>query len=338
MIVEQKGRFFMINWMHEFLNEFPGATERISGMRQNHEAVETLVSGARHSGEITPETLHVIEDSDEWNYPIWWPLLSKDFGNPIKLPGDLVEMKNRQRAIEVLFDRLHHIEVVSVLLRFILPEYFGIISPPVTFLLNLPHVQDHVSYYMNYLQVLQLLGDHYYLPRIADVDMALWSAAHSQKEFPGIAENMYQDEYFQEMRLRNVFEAFGGLHTPAPEGDIEKRRLIQHLLIARAFLSYDHVLAALICGRSCESLIDLMCIRWGIPRGVSKAYEGEVRNRLRKMGQHEELKELGLSLGALNSLWDWRNRAVHPENRMSRKEASEYAGQLSELCRRFFSA
>lgn len=327
----------MSNWMTEFLKEFPDATERLTGTRQRLDLIEASLSDARRFREVTAEALHILENSKDWSYPIWWPLLSKNFGAPIKLPQDFDEVHNRRRAIQTLLDSLHHIEVVSVVLRFLFPEEFGIISPPVCALLNMPPMKDHVSYYMHYLEILRPLGDHYGLTRIADVDMALWSAAHSQQDLPAIAQLMYKDEYFQEIRLKNIFTGLGALHVGSAGSPLEKHRLIEHLLIARALLAYDHVLAALICGRTFESIIDLMSSQWGIPRGIKSLTQSEFRGRLKKIGQLPEFIDLGYTVGDLNRWWDWRNDAAHPEHCISRKNAKEFIKQVSDLGRRLLS-
>jgi len=324
----------MDNWMKEFLSEFPNATERHTGMRQRLDLVESLVSEARRSREVTVETLRILENNEHWTYPAWWPSLSKILKSPITLPPDFQEEVNRQRAIQSLLNRLQHIEVVSVVLRFLFPEEFAIISPPVCALLNLPPLDDHVPYYMSYLRTLSLLADYYGLGRVADVDMALWSAAHSQADLPAIAQLMYQDEYFQEIRLKNMFSGIGTLGARSAGKPVEDRMLKEHLLVARAFLPHDHILAALICGRTFEALVDIMSSRWGVPHGVKRWNQSEFRNRLKKIGQLDEFKELGYSANDLDRWWNRRNEAAHPDKQISRKNAEEFVSQVSELAKK----
>jgi len=324
----------MDNWMKEFLLEFPTATERHTGMRQRLDIVESSVSEARQSREVTADTLKILENSKDWNYPAWWPLLSKILEGPIALPLDFSAEGDRKKAVQDLFNRLQHIEVVSIVLRFLFPEEFGIISPPVCALLYLPPLYDHVAYYMSYLGNLRLFGDHYDLDRIADVDMALWSAAHSQTDLTAIAQMMYQDEYFQEIRLKNMFSGIGALRARSSGSPKEDRMLKEHLLVARALLSHDYILAALICGRTFEALVDIMSFQWGIPHGVNSWNQSEFRKRLKKIGQLGQFKELGYSFIDLNRWWDRRNEATHPERRISRKNAEEFVSQVSVLARR----
>lgn len=89
-----------------------------------------------------------------------------------------------------LYEHLHHIEVVSIILRFVNPEEFGIISPPVLSFLQLAPHEDGVSDYRHYTEVLRRMRDHHGLARVADVDMALWSAAqlYLEPEFAALTE------------------------------------------------------------------------------------------------------------------------------------------------------
>jgi hypothetical protein len=110
--------------------------------------------------------------------------------------------------------------------------------------------------------------------------------------------------------------------------------LKEHLLVARALLPHDHILAALICGRTFEALIDIMSSQWGVPHGVKSLIQSEFRKRLKKIGQLEPFKELGHSVSDLDRWWDWRNDAVHPEHCISRKNADDFVNQVSELARK----
>jgi len=110
--------------------------------------------------------------------------------------------------------------------------------------------------------------------------------------------------------------------------------LKEHLLVARAFLPYDSILAALICGRTFEALVDIMCSRWGVPHGVKGWNQSEFRNRLKKIGQLDEFLSLGYVAKDLNRWWDHRNEATHPDKRISRKNAEEFVNQVSELAKK----
>ena len=82
------------------------------------------------------------------------------------------------------------------------PQEFGIVSPPVLHLLNLTPQPHHEESYLRYVDTLHDIRRHYdVLERAADVDMALWSAAHLSllSEYRALAAEMYGDEYFQEL-------------------------------------------------------------------------------------------------------------------------------------------
>ena len=182
--------------MQEFLASFPEATERYTGMRQQLDRVEAAVSEGRRRREVTSQTIRTIEEIEHWTYPTWWPRLSNSVHERITLPRDFNDLAGCRDTVRLLYDQLHHIEVTSVVLRFLFPEEFGIISPPVCALLSLAPRDDHLSHYLEYLTLLRELRQRYALPRVADVDMALWTAAHSQADLPGLAGRMYEDEDF----------------------------------------------------------------------------------------------------------------------------------------------
>ena len=308
-------------------------------MRQELSRVEDLLCEERQSREITAETLRKIEGAEHWAYPIWWPSFGKNFGNPIKLPPHLADVQARKLAVEALYERLRHIEVVSVILRFTFPEDFGIISPPVSHILILPPSKDHVSYYLHYLDILRLLRDHSGLPRIADVDMALWTAAHSLRELPAIADLMFRDRFFQEIRLNNILAGLRVIRDISTGGTLEWRQVMGHMLVSRAMLAHDHVLAALICGRSYELLVNMLSERWNIPRGRIKGSgdESEILSRCGKIAQHPDFIRLGYSFGNLKRWRDWRNDAVHPERKINKRHARDFVDEVTIFAERILA-
>ena len=124
-------------WIQECRGLYKEFVERVSGTRVAPRRLEEALSGAKAKGRIGSDELRIIEDSPDWPYPQWWPRLSAQFGESISLAGD------KKGRVESLQNRVKYIEVVSVILRFVFPEEFGIISPPVIGLLNLAPGKDH---------------------------------------------------------------------------------------------------------------------------------------------------------------------------------------------------
>ena len=230
-------------WLRECHRLFRELLELHSRQKQDLRQVEREVRQARTGNHVTATVLQIIENSAGWTYPSWWPILSEKVkDHPIELPELLPAPQKKQEAIRLLYDRLRHIEVVSVVLRFLCPEEFGILSPPVMNLVNLPRARNHVELYCRYLSILTNIRDHYgEFKRVADFDMALWAAAHLDSTRHRIIWNqMLHDPYFQEILLSNLLEGFG-----RSWGQSDRERL----MLAKILLDYDYMLAALDCSQ-----------------------------------------------------------------------------------------
>jgi hypothetical protein len=282
-------------WIHECHELYTEFVERVSGTRVTPGLLEQALSAARAKRLVGSEELRIIEESPYWPYPQWWPRLSTQFGQPLLLPSGKEEMVKR------LLARTKHIEVVSVALRFMFPEEFGIMSPPVIGLLNLAGT-DYEDQYLRYLSGLEKIRQHYEgLERIADVDMALWAAAHLhfyRTEYPAILEEMLQDRAFQEIRLTNMLGSLGRSWERS-----ERARLI----LAENLLKHDHVLAALIAARCFEAKVVEMAEYRKITAGGYRG-ENKLHSLVRKLESQAGVVPTGVSLDALREL---RNDAVH---------------------------
>jgi len=303
-------------WIQECHRLYGEFVERSSGGRVVPGRLEEALSEAKAKRKIGTEELRLIEDSPDWPYPQWWPRLSAEFGDPVLLPQD------EARTVQILQDRIKYIEVVSVALRFIFPEDYGIMSPPVIGLLNLSPGGDHTGHYLRYLAVLKHIRQHYEgLGRIADVDMALWVAAHlDSTEYSAILEALHQDQTFQEIRLRNMVDSLGRYW-----GRNERARLT----LAQVLAKHDHVLAALIAARCFESKVIEMAARLKINADTRYMNEGVLHALVRKL----ELQRVPVPEGvSLDDLRQHRNYAVHKfDPSVSKAEASHLIAGVGRL-------
>jgi hypothetical protein len=214
-------------WLRQFYDLYPEAILRYTHKRQDVAVVEQELWEAREKMRVGPDELRIIEESDAWTYWQWWPRLSRYIEEPIQLPPEVFSLPGKRKAIAILYEALKHIEVVSVVLRFLRPEAFGIISPPVASLINLSWIEfeDQVSYYYRYLSALEGLKKHGGLEKVAHADMALWAAAHHfvMPNSAEIVEQMYADEFFRHLRLRNLAKGLRPLKSPRARLLIEIR-------------------------------------------------------------------------------------------------------------------
>jgi hypothetical protein len=162
------------------LQEYGDISEKkYPGKRFDLKAIENEVHKRKlHSKRtLTYADLQFFEAKEHWWFEKFWvfppehtihPALQErtfDFWN---LP------KNDANLIADLLDVFKSIELVSIALRFIKPEYYGIISPPVERVLDVRRGSNAVETYRNYVDNLREIAEHFGFERRADVDMALW--------------------------------------------------------------------------------------------------------------------------------------------------------------------
>jgi hypothetical protein len=313
-------------WIQEFHALFPQIIGELCSKRQDLAAVEREVAKVHSSTHIGSAELCAIEKSTSWDYLNWWRELGPTIGEPIPMPPDLSSPQGKERIISVLYERLKHIEVVSVLLRFVRPEEFGILSPPVSSLLGLPYEKDHVAYYLKYLSVLDGFRNKYAgLPRIADVDMALWSAAHAEWNYHALVDEMYEDTYFQQVRLTNLLEGLGR-HW--------QRSSHHRMLLANSLLKADYEVAAVVTGVIYETVVNEIADRIGIHRPIGKHGEVVTGARVQILKDRTKIDGLSVPPRSFDTWWKMRGRAVHGDPPLSQQEADDFVRQIDDLMRR----
>ena len=151
-----------------------------------------------------------------------------------------------------LYDLLKNIETVSVVLRCICPENYGILSPPVEDILNIPG-KNQWEKYINYLQDLDRLKEHYGFGEIAKVDMALWTLAEVINT-PKLQHHYLYGEYYKAYKntvnLVKKIMAKNSLQRIAEEEPLYKSEL---------FMDSDYEMAGLIACRELDLCIKDLC-------------------------------------------------------------------------------
>jgi hypothetical protein len=326
-------------WLNKFLELYPEAYKRVTGQTTDYEKLEGELRSMADTKypSIGPLHLKLIEDEDRqyWTYPKWWPSASALLRGAIDLPADLHTMEGKKRAVEALYGVLRHIEVTSVVLRFMYPEEFGIISPPVVSLLNLIPAENetHPEHYIRYLRSLRDLSIRYGqlfspLRALSKVDMGLWAAEHLSTDpaYASMAEEMHKDEFFQEIRLRNLAEGFGSHWT---------RTDAQRLILGRVLLRHDSILAALIASRAFESIVFEIVSRSGMQTGNFDENRDRLEYLIHKIAAKSSLMHrLGVTADELNEWRRCRNDTVHPKTGrapMTSKRAKDFIYGVQRL-------
>jgi len=300
-------------WLEEFLRLYPKALRRFTGVAANAQQLEDDLAAARATMQVSRKELEAIESAAQWAYLVWWPPVSEQIDEPIQLPRDVASRQQKKNAVEILHDRLKHIEVVSVILRFLCPEEFGILSPPVVSLLNLAPAEgeEHVEHYLRYISTLEEMRKYYRsLQRLADIDMALWTAAHLSRDpkYGELSEDMFTDRFFQEVRLRNALRGLGR-HW----GKTNQERVV----LSQVLLKHDSRLAALIAGVCYEDTLRGICEQHGYA-GISPPCESThtLDYFVSKLKTKPELlSTIGASGKDLDRWQKCRNDAIHQKLR-----------------------
>ena len=133
---------------------------------------------------------------------------------------------------------LKFIENVSVVLRYVNPLQYGIISPPVEKVLEVRRGRTEVETYLNYLRDIRDVRDHHGLARAADADMALWVVQErilsSYRDHDLLRE--FRGDLF--LRRRRAVNLLAGLGDAAQDDDLPA--------LAKALVDIHPTLAATI--------------------------------------------------------------------------------------------
>lgn len=226
--------------------------------------------------------------------------------------------KREDEAIGSLLRVLRQIEPVSVVMRIVAPESYGIMSPPVERVLGIGPRRPEERY-RGYLKDLRSLQRHFKFKRTSDVDMAIWAlevgvlegklkGSLSEEEYNSLCAGYKKDTKLREIRVGNLTrELFDDLSRPE---------------LAGALFATNIELAGQIAGIEFERSVRK---RLGVDPGDRDSLRSMV-GRLRPVSAVDEAH--------LKSAVDTRNQAVHgdiPEEGDRRHR--EFKGDVEALIR-----
>ncbi|MEX2208680.1 MAG: hypothetical protein WEF50_20890 [Myxococcota bacterium] len=307
-------------WLKGFCDLFPSVAQETTKNTQDLAAVERVVSAARTRGALSQQDLLAIERSTDWTYGPWWPRLSSQLEQPVPI-GDGSPSADRQLLRELQV-KLKHIEVVSVLLRFTLPERFGIYSPPVAWLLGLMPREDQVRTYLSYRDVVRKVGALHGLDRVADVDMALWTAARPSalSRHRELRSSMEGDAKFQAIVLVNSGEGLSRRGRWTEEHRVG---------LARGILRHDPVSAGALAAPVFEDTLMRLARLLQI-KTPSQRREGFLMELTARIDGDAGFRLVRARCPKLDDLRRLRNLAVHPPG-LTSDEAREFISGLEAL-------
>ena len=226
--------------------------------------IEREIDGVLSHRQLTYDDVEAIRNSRIWNADMfgYWPprsevepvLESKELRFPA-LPED------EDKAIKELLAVFRQIALVSVILRFAVPEHYGIMSPPVERLLGIGPFRRRSEKYRAYLKSLREIRDNKKdFTRAADVDMALWVLQVGVLD-DDLLERKLPDEGFESLRrgfendskLREI--RVGNLARQFFSDDENAFCRLSPVELAEALLPTDYELAGQIAGIEFERIL-----------------------------------------------------------------------------------
>ena len=143
------------DYLHTCARLHPVLLERLSGKAERLESVERAVAGVRSSRKLTHDALTKIIQSPDFSgaQKFWtWPSASEMQAALGDQELDLWNLpKNEKPLIRKLRGVFKTFEAVSVVLRFVVPEHYGILSTPVEHVLGIQLAAESIDRYVNYV-------------------------------------------------------------------------------------------------------------------------------------------------------------------------------------------
>ena len=300
------------DYLHSCSKLHAKLTEIRYGRPQNLDALQQTTSRIRSSRRLTYDDIDAIRNSGIWNADAfgYWPAREEIESILESKEWDLWNLPKREaNAIVGLYRIFRQIEPVSVILRFVAPKHYGILSPPVEQVLGIGPFRLRCDKYMAYLKNLREIRDDRGFDDAADVDMALWVLQVGvldgalepylpSEEYKVLREHFGRDFKLRTIRARNL--------SPQLFSDD-----IRRIDLAGALLDTDVELAGQIAGiefeRSLKRFLDagsdekLRDLVDRLPKALRKINKGETATGEIVTRYREALRT--------------RNRAVHHDPR-----------------------
>ena len=195
------------DYLHRCLALFATVTEIRYGKRQRLEELERNVQNRLAVHPPLWEVVHAIYDSPDFDAYVFGPLHGE------RIEDDLRRTAGREwwslphtELAKILYGAFRQIEPVSVVMRFICPKRFGIMSSLVTTLVGVRPKRRAIATYDAYVKSLREIGDSHGIKRVADVDMALWALQVGvlDKRLPEADRGPLKREYDKDRQLRQL--------------------------------------------------------------------------------------------------------------------------------------
>ena len=305
------------DYLHRCLSLFGDVTKIRYGTRQRLESVEEEVASLLEQGAELWEIVHAIYNSPNFDADIFGPL---DVG---RIKDDLKKAVDSEwrslpehKLIEKLYGVFRQIEPVSVVMRFISPERFGIMSSPVATLLGVRPKRRATATYEAYVKSLREIRDSGGFTRAADVEMALWALRVGvlDQRLPEEQSEPPKQAYEKDVQLRRLTTRNLTKQLFAETGELD---------VADALLDSAPALAGKIAGIEFEQLVSKRVLGAG-GKGVERPVSLPCC-----LGKDQTLRQLIDAFTPrdmreqLHHAREIRNRAVHCPSCVTKEDVRE---------------
>jgi hypothetical protein len=307
-----------------YLDRFPEVCRKKFGRAYSFPTLERkfeqLRSGKRWL--VAKDVLNIF-DPTQTAFGRYWPKpVEKDLDQALKdahlmlgpLPADGRDLV--QRAMQVF----HNIGILSLVLRFVHPDRFGVFSTPIMNLLQVYRPRT-VEAYLAYCDELRVWKEHFHLSSVASAETALWTYHElaveelSASDALSVRSAFDADIWIQRRRVAQVLRPFLRKNGP--------------LELARILVYEDANLAGMIAGEEYERLLRFAARR--LCGGLKLYVKGATEVLFDKLLEEGHISPGDQAL--LRRAWGARCAAVHPQDRPTSEEVENMIDIIERICR-----
>jgi len=254
------------DYLHVCAERHAELTSKLSGTVQDSEAVEKAVAGVRSRGALTYETVRTIIESTNFSagrqFWTWPPKEEMEAG----LAGETFDLwhlpKNETAILKRLRAVFRNFEAVSVILRFVVPKEYGILSSPVEHVLGIQPAAASIDRYLNYVHDLREIRDQRGFAHAAQVDQALYTLqlgvlGGRLDDIDKLKKEHARDKLLRSIKVKNLAD---GLFGSMPRIDLAEALAGHRLDLAGQLISFEFERAARAYARAKDSAQDLKAI------------------------------------------------------------------------------
>ena len=208
------------DYLHDCLRLHGKLTKIQYGQSHNLDEIQKYMERVRSSRRLTFDDVRHIRDAKGWDRHEfgYFPPRGEIESLLASIQWDFWNLpKQEDSAIADLMGVFHQIELVSTILRFVMPREYGILSPPMENVLGLGPRENHEEKYKEYVGNLRAIRDARNFDTAADADMALWvlqvgvldgalknALGEDGNEYRALLQGYKEDWALREIRVGNL--------------------------------------------------------------------------------------------------------------------------------------